>query len=176
MEIEEIIGIIQAYDCALVEITGGEPLLQPSVHSLMQKLCDLDFEVLLETSGHHSLAPCDSRVKRIVDVKTPSSGAQESFLETNYDYLCATDEVKFVIADREDFDWALSIVREHKLVHRVANVHFSPVMFQEGNDYIQGCEALPPVILAEWILDAGEPVRLQMQLHRYIWAPDARGV
>jgi 7-carboxy-7-deazaguanine synthase len=176
MHIETIIQTIQSYGCPLVEITGGEPLIQPEVHSLMRQLCDLDFTVMLETCGQLPIANCDPRVHRIVDIKTPNSGAADSFLEENYDALCSTDEIKFVLTNKEDFDWAIGIVREYDLLDTVAEVHFSPVMFQEANGCVQGCEALSPELLAGWILDAGERIRLHLQLHRYVWAPDARGV
>ena len=174
--IDDIIAQVQTYNCPLVEITGGEPLMQHEVHVLMKALCDLDFEVMLETSGQLSIAQCDPRVSRIVDIKTPNSGASGSFLEANYDHLCLTDEIKFVIMNREDFDWALSIVRSKILLSQVHAVHFSPVMRQEANGCVQGCDALPPEVLAGWIQEAGEDIRLHLQLHRYVWAPDARGV
>jgi len=167
---------VQAFNCSLVEITGGEPLLQPQVHALMEQLCNLGFDVLVETSGQLSIADCDARLSRIVDIKTPNSGAIDSFLESNYEELNATDEVKFVITNREDFDWAVQVVRERMLCEVVNAVHFSPVMYQVGNDCIRGCEALCPEVLAQWILDSGEHIRLHLQLHRYVWAPDARGV
>ncbi|MAI67967.1 MAG: 7-carboxy-7-deazaguanine synthase [Phycisphaerae bacterium] len=176
MQFAEIIERIQSFGCNLVEITGGEPLMQSQVHALMEQLCDLDFEVLLETCGQLPIAQCDARVKRIIDIKTPNSGASYSFLQENYGQLKNTDEVKFVITNKEDFDWSLQTVRENVLFEKVAEVHFSPVMFQEGNSCIQGCAALAPEILAGWILDSGENVRLHLQLHRYVWAPDARGV
>ncbi len=176
MPLDQIITQIQAFNCPLVEITGGEPLLQPHVHTLMERLSDLDFQVLLETSGQFPIGECDSRVHRIVDIKTPNSGAVGTFLDANYAQLCDMDEVKFVITCREDFDWSISMVRTHSLLARVKAVNFSPVMYQEGNKSIAGCEALPPHKLADWILDSGEKIRLHLQLHRYVWEPDARGV
>ena len=173
---DDIIAQVQSYNCPLVEITGGEPLMQREVHGLMKELCDLDFEVMLETSGQLPIAQCDSRVSRIVDIKTPNSGAGGSFLEANYDQLCLADEIKFVVMNKEDFDWALSIVRSKNLLSQVNAVHFSPVMRQEANGCVQGCDALPPEVLADWIQEAGENIRLHLQLHRYVWAPDARGV
>ena len=159
-----------------IKVTGGEPLIQDAVHPLMTQLCDLGYTVLLETSGERSLVPCDHRVKKIVDIKTPCSGAPNSFLDTNFDVLQSSDEVKFVITNREDFDWAVHIVQSHALCSKVHGVHFSPVMEQKGNASIEGCEALEPETLANWIIDCGEPVRLQLQIHKYIWSPETRGV
>ena len=176
MTIEDIIEEVHSYDCQLVEITGGEPLIQQNVYPLMRKLCDLGYEVLIETSGQQKLDACDSRVKLIVDIKTPNSGAGGSFLECNFDLLRKADEVKFVLTNKEDFDWACTIVEQFNLLERVGEVHFSPVMYQEANTCIQGCKALPPETLANWILESGLGVRLHLQLHRYIRAPDARGV
>jgi 7-carboxy-7-deazaguanine synthase len=174
--IDEIITQVQQYQCMLVEVTGGEPLLQPNVHDLMVRLCDLDYSVLVETSGQQPIGVCDPRVRRIVDIKTPNSGAGGSFLQANYEQLCEKDEVKFVITDREDFDWALHVVEANTLLEIACAVHFSPVMQQDGNGCIEGCPALSPEVLAEWILESGKNIRLHMQLHRYVWAPDTRGV
>jgi 7-carboxy-7-deazaguanine synthase len=172
----EIIVKVQSYACKLVEITGGEPLIQSNVHPLMESLCDLGYEVMIETSGQQQIDACDPRVKRIVDIKTPNSGAADSFLASNYGELRLSDEVKFVITDKEDFDWSLSIVNQHALLDTVCAVHFSPVMFQEPNNCIKGCDALSPETLASWILESGSNVRLHLQLHRYVWDPNARGV
>jgi 7-carboxy-7-deazaguanine synthase len=176
MSVEQILKSIQSYNCSLVEVTGGEPLLQQNVHELIPRLCDLGFDVLLETSGHYSIADCDARVHRIIDIKTPSSGAADSFLAANFGELKPADELKFVITNRSDFEWALQLVRKRELCEVVSAVHFSPVMFQERTGCVEGCEALDPETLAKWILDSGEKVRLHLQLHRYVWAPDARGV
>jgi 7-carboxy-7-deazaguanine synthase len=176
LSIECIIAKVQTFNCPLVEITGGEPLIQPRIFELMERLCDLGFDVLVETSGQISIADCDPRVVRIVDIKTPNSGAADSFLESNVRELTDVDEVKFVITNREDFDWAVQLVRDNGICDVVNAVHFSPVMFQDGNDCIDGCEALSPEVLAQWILDSEENIRLHLQLHRYIWAPNARGV
>ncbi len=176
MSMECIIAKVQTFNCPLVDITGGEPLIQPRIFELMERLCNLGFDVLVETSGQISIADCDPRVVRIVDIKTPNSGAADSFLESNFHELSDIDDVKFVITNREDFDWALQVVRSRGLCKKVNSVHFSPVMYQEGNEWIEGCEALPPEVLARWILDSGEKVRLHLQLHRFVWAKDARGV
>ena len=176
MSIEHIIKRVQELKNPLVEITGGEPLLQANVHQLMEELCDRGLKVLLETSGERNIQHCDSRVIRIVDIKTPNSGAAESFLQTNYEHLNKSDEVKFVITNREDFDWSIQVIRERGLCAKVNAVHFSPVMHQSANEEIDGCDALPADVLAQWILGCGESIRLQLQTHRYIWSPNARGV
>ena len=174
--VQEIIEEVQSYGTSLVEITGGEPLIQPAVHPLMEQLCDLGYQVLLETSGERDLRDCDQRVIKIVDIKTPCSGAGGSFLESNYDALLKHDEIKFVITNREDFDWAVEVVAKKKLQSRVNVIHLSPVMMQPGDEHIDGCEALDPATLAQWILECGEQFRLQLQVHKYIWSPTLRGV
>jgi len=160
----------------LVEITGGEPLLQPNIHQLAHGLLEEGYMVLLETSGERDISVCDSRICRIVDIKTPNSGAGGSFLESNYAALEPNDEVKFVILNREDFDWSLEMAREHSLLTRVKAVHFSPVMAQDKNDVIDGCAALDPMQLSQWILESEESVRMHLQMHKYIWHPQTRGV
>jgi 7-carboxy-7-deazaguanine synthase len=176
LSIESIIQEVQRYSTKLVEITGGEPLLQSNVYSLMNALLEEGYEVLLETSGERDLSTCDSRIFRVIDIKTPCSGAADSFIQSNYDQLTLKDEVKFVITNREDFDWAVETVRQNNLLGKVRAVHFSPVMEQEGNSCIQGAKQLEPAILSEWILSSGMPIRMHIQLHKYIWAPQLRGV
>ena len=174
--LQEIIKEVQSYKTSLVEITGGEPLIQSAVHPLMERLCDLGYQVLLETSGERDLNECDKRVVKIVDIKTPCSGAANSFLESNFNALLKHDELKFVITNKEDFDWAVGIVAEQSL-HEVVNaIHFSPVMMQPSDEHIDGCEPLDPEILAKWILECGQPFRLQLQIHKYVWSPTLRGV
>ena len=175
-EVPQIVDMVRKLENDLVEITGGEPLLQSSVINLMEELCDLGMEVLLETSGVLDIQVCDSRVIRIVDIKTPHSGASGSFLDSNYEHLSKKDELKFVITNRDDFDWSLDLVKQRDLCDIVNAVHFSPVMFQLQNEFVEGCESLPPVQLAKWILDSELPIRLHMQMHRYVWDPEARGV
>lgn len=165
MTVDEIITEVRRHECRLVEITGGEPLLQPEATDLMQRLVDERFEVLLETGGHMSIAEVPDEVVAIVDVKCPGSGEAGKMHWENLDELSPHDEVKFVIRDRADFDYARAVVERHALAGRVAAVLFSPVF-----------GVLPPAELAQWILDAHVPARLQLQAHKYIWAPDARGV
>jgi 7-carboxy-7-deazaguanine synthase len=162
--VEEILGEVRSYCCPLVEITGGEPLLQEPVHELMSRLCDGGFEVLLETGGSIDIGRVDPRVRRIIDFKCPGSGMEKWNRWANVDHLRFTDEVKFVVGGREDFDWAVAMVREFQIDRR-APVLFSPVF---GH--------VEPIRLAEWILGVGVHARLQLQLHKYIWHPEVRGV
>lgn len=148
----------------LVEITGGEPLLQPEVHPLLSRLADAGKTVLLETSGAVDIAPVDPRVRVILDIKTPGSGEAAANLWSNLDRLRPTDEVKVVLCGRVDFDWAVDVVRRHRLVERC------PVLFSAAFG------AVSPTELAGWILESGLPIRLQVQLHKILWDPAARGV
>jgi 7-carboxy-7-deazaguanine synthase len=164
LTIEEILRVVASYRCNLVEVTGGEPLMQEPVHELMTRLCDLGYEVLLETGGSLDISRVDPRVRRIVDLKCPGSGMAQKNLWDNIRHLRQTDEVKFVIGSREDFDWSVARVREHELDRR------APVLFSVVHD------ALEPVRLAEWILGTDINARMQLQLHKYIWNPETRGV
>jgi 7-carboxy-7-deazaguanine synthase len=150
----------------LVEITGGEPLLQPEVYPLMTRLADAGKTVLLETSGAVDTSRVDPRVRIILDVKTPGSGEVEANAWSNLalDRLKPIDEVKFVLCDRADFDWAVAVVRDHRLLDRCP-VHFSACF-----------RKLSPTELAAWILETRLPIRLQLQQHKILWDPDARGV
>ncbi len=158
-----IVRKVLDFKTPLVEITGGEPLLQPAVHELMKRLADLNLKVLLETSGAHDISTCDPRVIRIMDLKTPSSGESGKNLWENLRHLKPADEVKFVIGDRADFDWSVETVQKHGLESRCA-VLFSTVS-----------PALPLATLAEWILKSGLHVRLQPQMHKILWG-DRTGV
>lgn len=164
ISIDEIIAKIAHYECNLVEITGGEPLMQKNVHRLMQELCDRDYEVMIETAGHMDIGQIDPRVKRIMDIKCPSSGESEKTFWSNIANLKDTDEVKFVVGDKNDFDWALEVIEQQQLIKKCL-VLFSPVFNVVSNQD-----------LADWILEAGIPVRMQLQLHKYIWEPNKRGV
>ena len=165
MAIEEVMAEVGTFGCALVEITGGEPLLQRDVYPLMDGLLKRGFEVLLETGGHVPLDEVPDPVHAIVDVKCPGSGEAARMHWPNLKQLSAHDEVKFVIADRADFDYAKAVVHDHRLHERCGAVLFSPV---HGT--------LAPADLAAWILEARVPARLQLQSHKYIWSPEARGV
>jgi 7-carboxy-7-deazaguanine synthase len=164
MTLDQVIAVVQQYDCLLVEVTGGEPLLQPAVLPLMTQLCDLGKTVLLETNGSRDITPVDARVVKIVDLKCPSSSEADNNRCANIRHLHRKDEVKFVIADRTDYDWAKQMTSEHRLTQRCA-VFFSPVW-----------EKMPLRTLADWIIADRLPVRLQTQWHKYIWGEDARGV
>ena len=161
----EIVGDVLAYDCPLVEITGGEPLLQRNVLPLMTMLADADRTILLETSGAHDISAVDPRVHRIMDLKTPGSGEVERNLFSNIDYLTSRDEVKFVIGSREDYEWSRAQLREHRLADRCRAVLFSPIFGQ-----------IDPREIVEWILADKLPVRFQLQMHKFIWTPTQRGV
>ena len=165
MSIDEVVAGVDRQACRLVEITGGEPLLQPDVYPLMDRLLAMGDEVLLETGGHISLERVPDAVAVIVDVKCPGSGEAAKMHWQNLHELDANDEVKFVIADRADFDYAVEVVERYQLTGRAHAVLFSPV---HG--------VLPPRELTEWILASKLPVRLQLQTHKYIWSPDTRGV
>ncbi len=165
MSIDEVLADVGRLECRLVEITGGEPLLQPDVCVLMERLLALGFEVLLETGGHVPIDNVPDEVVAIVDVKCPASGESDRMHWPNLDQLSPHDEVKFVIQDRADFDYACGVVDRHNLAARTAAVLFSPV---HG--------ALAPADLARWMLDRHVPARLQLQAHKYIWSPEARGV
>ena len=164
MTVDEILERVAAYDCPLVEVTGGEPLLQPAVHPLMTALCDAGHEVLLETGGGLDISAVDPRVRRIVDVKCPGSGEAANNRWENLDGLRPSDEVKFVVADRADYDWAKEVIERRALAGRCP-VHVSPV---HGR--------VDLAALAGWILEDRLPVRLSLQLHKLVWNPSARGV
>ncbi len=149
----------------LVELTGGEPLLQAGALPLLRALCDAGKTVLLETSGERDISKVDPRVHRIVDFKAPGSGELERNLWSNVEHLTVRDEVKFVLADRDDYEWSRAVIREKGLSSKAGQVLLSPVHGQ-----------LDPKDLTRWILEDALPVRLQVQIHKYIWSPDTQGV
>lgn len=155
--IKHILDEVEKLSTEMVEITGGEPLLQSNVHELMKQLCDRKKLVLLETSGAHDISSVDSRVIRIVDIKCPSSGESNKNHWKNIEHLQEKDEVKFVVGNRNDFDWSLDVVRRHDLTKTC------PVLFSAT------WKKLPLETLAEWIRDSGESIRLQPQLHKILW-------
>jgi 7-carboxy-7-deazaguanine synthase len=175
-QIEGLVDEIAAHPCELVEITGGEPLLQPRVATLMKELADVRKTVLVETSGACDISICDRRAIRIMDIKTPSSGEAERTDWANIERLTPRDEVKFVLGDRDDYDFAMSVAERYELFDRVAAVLFSPVNEQPKGLEIMGMRALPMRELAEWMLEDGSRGILQPQLHKFIWDPQARGV
>lgn len=163
--IDEIIEITKKFPTKLVEVTGGEPLAQPSSIELMQRLLDEGFEVMLETSGAFDISKVPSGVRIIMDIKTPSSGEASRMHWENFNHLKpGIDEVKCVVGNQEDFDYALAKAREKNLFSRYA-VLVSPVFGKITN-----------LQLAELVLKSAEPWRMQLQMHKYIWEPSARGV
>ncbi len=164
LSLEHIIERVSSYGCKLVEITGGEPLLQSEVYELMTRLCDLGFSVMLETGGHILVDKVDARVKKIIDMKTPSSGMLRKNDYRNLEIAAPTDEIKFVIGSRLDYDWAKRVIEQYRLTERLTVL--MSVVFGE----------LAPQTLAEWILADRLPVRFQLQMHKYIWSPETRGV
>lgn len=165
--IDEILNQIEMYNCKLIEITGGEPLLQKNVFTLMNTLCDKGYEVLLETGGSIDISDVDRRVKIILDIKCPSSRMSDKNYWSNLDKLKTVDEVKFVIVNKEDFDWAKEIIIDYKLLQK-CTVLMSPVVLNSGS--------LQTSDLAKWILDSQLPIRMQIQLHKIIWGDKTRGV
>ncbi len=162
--VDTILDRVQAYRCPLVEVTGGEPLHQSDTLVLLKKLCDINLQVMLETSGALDISPVDSRVSIILDIKCPGSGMTDRMLWSNLDHLSAKDEVKFVLQDRTDYEWAREIVRHYCIEERC------PVLFSPVFDSL----ALQP--LAEWVLADRLSVRIQVQLHKLIWDPETRSV
>ena len=163
--IDDVVEEVVRYDCPLVEITGGEPLLQEDVYPLMDALIARGRTVLLETGGHRPISRVPRDVIKVVDVKCPGSGESHKNDWTNFDALAPHDEVKFVISDRADFEFARDVIRRYDLPSRCAAVLMSPVH-----------DVLHPRLLSEWILEDRLPARLQVQLHKFIWPPDTRGV
>ncbi len=163
--LDDVRAAVLAYDCPLVEITGGEPLLQKNVLPLMASLCDLGKTVLLETSGAHDISTVDPRVHRIMDLKTPGSGECARNLLSNIGHLTRRDEVKFVIGSREDYEWSRAMVREHDLGERCGAVLFSTIFGR-----------IEPVEIVQWMVSDKLPVRFQLQMHKFIWDPKAKGV
>lgn len=157
MDIAEILLKVAEYGAKYVTVTGGEPLAQKNCHVLLKALCDAGYSVSLETGGAIDTGPVDTRVSVILDVKTPGSGEMENNLWGNLQHLKKTDEVKFVLCDRADYDWAKEMLAKYKLAERCA-VLFSPV-YQQVN----------PTELAEWVLADKLPVRMQIQLHKVLW-------
>jgi 7-carboxy-7-deazaguanine synthase len=163
--VEDVVAEVERYHCPLVEITGGEPLLQDEVYPLMRALIERGRTVMLETGGHRSIGQVPADVVKIVDVKCPGSGEAGRNDWSNLERLSQHDEVKFVIKDRADYEFAKDVMTRFQLPSKCAAVLMSPV---HG--------ALDPRVLAEWVLADRRPARLQMQVHKLIWAPDTRGV
>jgi len=165
LSIEKILDQIRAFGCNLVEITGGEPLLQKETPQLISQLLDLKFQVLLETNGSQPIGNVDPRCIKILDIKCPSSDESDSFLYENLTSLTKQDEIKFVVGSRQDYEYARSIILEKLFLVQQNRIHLSPVF---GH--------ITPASLAAWILEDNLPARLSLQQHKIIWNPDQRGV
>ena len=164
LTVEDVLRRLATYPCRLVEITGGEPLLQEDVYPLMERLLAEGYEVLLETNGSLRAVRVPEGVVRIMDLKCPDSGESESIYWPNLGELRSTDQIKFVVSSRRDYDWTKDVLTHHRLSDR-ATVLISPVSGQVAVEDV-----------AEWILGDGLGVRLQLQLHKCIWPPERRGV
>lgn len=149
----------------LIELTGGEPLLQPGVKILMRELCDAGRTVLVETSGEADVADVDPRVHKIMDLKAPGSGESHRMRWSNLGHLSARDEIKFVLKNRTDYEWMRAVMTDHALPTKTPNLLASAVF-----------GALSPRTLVEWVMADSLPVRVQLQMHKYIWSPDTQGV
>jgi 7-carboxy-7-deazaguanine synthase len=163
--VADVVAEVERYRCPLVEVTGGEPLLQEDVYPLMEQLLERGHTVMIETGGHRSIARVPADVLKIVDVKCPGSGESHRNHWENLDRLGERDEAKFVIKDRADYEYAKDVIARHDLAHKAGAILLSPV---HG--------ALDPRVLSEWILADGLHVRLQLQIHKIIWSPETRGV
>lgn len=169
--LDDIIAKVQSYPCKRICLTGGEPLAQPNAIALMHRLLTLGYEISLETAGALSVADVPPAVSKVMDLKTPSSGEADKNLWENLDYLTAHDQLKIVIADRADYDWAVEKLHQYRLAEKVGTMWFSPMFeIDERKSDVPNIA----VQLAEWILADALPVRFQLQLHKIIWA-DAKG-
>ena len=164
MKIPEIMDKIKQWNCNLVEVTGGEPLFQDECIHLLKKLMNQNYEVMLETGGSLSISDVPIEIIKIVDFKCPSSGMEKKNLWSIVNDLQSHDEVKFVIGDREDFDWAEAMLNKYSLNKKCA-ILFSPTFGE-----------IDPSLIVEWILDKNLPVRIQLQMHKHIWEPEETGV
>lgn len=164
--LEHIIETATQYQTPYICVTGGEPLAQPNCLILLQRLCEAGFDVSLETSGALDVSKVDSRVSKVLDLKTPTSGEEHRNLISNLDHLTAHDQIKFVICNREDYEWSKQQVEKYQLHKKVSTVWFSPAFAVE-----KGAVSLPRLArdLAQWILDDKLLVRFQLQLHKLLW-------
>lgn len=162
MTLDQIMREVEGYACEMVELTGGEPLLQPEIYELATRLADSQHTVLIETGGHRDISKLDPRVIRIMDLKCPASGECERNLWSNLEHLRAIDEVKFVIADRADYEWTLKTIREHRLEER------TKLLISTAFGMIDAAQVVG------WMLEDRLRARFQLQLHKYIWPPEER--
>lgn len=158
---DEIISKIEEYGVKLVEFTGGEPLLQEETPQLIKTLLDKGYNVLVETNGSICIGCLDKRMNIIMDYKTPKSGMSERMRPKNFEFLKRTDQIKFVLMDESDYTWAKDIISSNRLTEKFDNILFAPAF-----------EILDPKTLVNWVLRDNLPVRVQLQIHKYIWAPD----
>lgn len=164
LSLDDILNQVARHTTRYITVTGGEPLAQPNVIPLMRQLCDKGYTVSLETSGAQSVEAVDPRVSKVMDIKTPGSGEMSRNHLPNIDHLTRADQIKFVLCDRQDYEWARYQMDHLNLPARVDEILFSPSASQ-----------LDPATLADWILQDALPVRMQLQLHKVIWGEDARG-
>jgi 7-carboxy-7-deazaguanine synthase len=165
LPMSDVLAKALAFGTPLVEVTGGEPLLQPAVLPLMSALCDAGRTVLVETSGEADVSKVDPRVHKIMDLKAPGSGESHRNRWSNLSHIGQRDEIKFVLADRADYEWMRETIRARDLPARTPNLLASTVFGK-----------LAPKDLVKWVLEDALPVRVQLQMHKYVWAPDAQGV
>ena len=170
MDVDEVLRAVADRGCRLVEITGGEPLVQPGAAVLARRLLDNGYTVLVETSGAVDVSVLDDRVHRIMDLKCPGSGEEQRNLWPNLEHLTGRDEVKFVVADLEDFEWAAQVIRRHGLDKRICDGSLGALLVSP----VWGMEEMEE--LAAAVLECGLPLRFQTQLHKHIWGPDRAGV
>jgi len=170
LTLDEIVARVEEMGTRLVEITGGEPLIHPNAFVLARRLLDRGLTVLVETSGAVEVARLDPRAHKIMDLKCPGSGEESKNLWSNLYHLTSRDEVKFVVKDRKDYDWAREVIQKRGLDERVREGDLKALLLSPVWDEMEIRE------LANWIMEDHMPVRLQLQLHKYIWDPEARGV
>lgn len=164
MSCAEILGAVQKYNCSLVEVTGGEPLMQTETPELVDLFLENEYSVMVETGGSLDISVLSDKTIKIVDMKCPGSGMSDKNDYENLQRLTAIDELKFVVADKKDFDWSCALIKKHQLENR-DNLIFSPVYGE-----------VELADLADWIMKSGLKVRLQVQLHKYIWGAEKTGV
>jgi 7-carboxy-7-deazaguanine synthase len=163
MTLDQIIERVERYQCKLVELTGGEPMLQSDIYELATRLADSGHTVLIETGGHRDISRLDPRVIRIMDLKCPASGECQKNLWSNLEHLRELDEVKFVIADRADYEWTLETIRQHRLEDRAR------LLISTAFGTIEAAKVVA------WMLEDKLQARFQLQLHKYVWSPEERG-
>ena len=165
MSFRDILVSVKKFNCKFIQITGGEPLNQDNSLELMNLLCENKYSIALETSGAFDISKVNKKVIKIMDIKCPGSGMVKLNKYENLEYITKKDEIKFVIADKYDFDWAIDIINRYKIHKKTKNILLSPAF-----------ELLEPVDLANWLLECKIDARLQLQIHKFIWEPNKRGV